>query len=116
MPVSDELLSKLLAFRAERDWEQFHTPKNLSAAICVEAAELLEQFQWTKESELEELVCRERNAIECEIADIAILLTYLCHDLNICLPDVVSRKLELNREKYPIEKARGTAKKYDRLT
>lgn len=71
--IENELLAKILAFRSEREWEQFHTPKNLSSALCVEAAELLEQFQWAKDSELEELVEREREAIEHEIADIAIL-------------------------------------------
>lgn len=113
--IENELLAKLLVFRSEREWEQFHTPKNLSAALCVEAAELLEQFQWAKDSELTELVESEREAIEHEIADVAILLSYLCHDLKISLSDVVRRKLELNRSKYPVEKARGTATKYDRL-
>lgn len=114
--IENELLAKILAFRSEREWAQFHTPKNLSAALCVEAAELLEQFQWARDSELAELVIREREPIEHEIADIAILLSYLCYDLNISVSDVVRRKLELNREKYPVEKARGTATKYDRLT
>lgn len=116
MAIEPELMTQLLAFRNERDWEQFHTPKNLSAALCIEAAELLEQFQWAKDTELDELVEREREAIEHEIADIAIFLSYLCHDLKISLSDVVRRKLELNRSKYPVAKARGTATKYDRLT
>lgn len=113
--IENELLDKLLAFRKERDWEQFHTPKNLSAALCTEAAELLEQFQWAKDTELAELVIREREHIENEIADIVIFLSYLCHDLNVSLNGVVERKLELNRTKYPVEKARGLATKYDRL-
>lgn len=113
--IEKALLSQLLAFRAERDWEQFHTPRNLSAALCTEAAELLEKFQWAADAELAELVIRERDEIECEIADIAILLTYLCHDLNVSLSDAMWRKLKLNGEKYPVEKARGTATKYDRL-
>lgn len=116
MVIERELMTQLLNFRSERDWEQFHTPKNLSAALCIEAAELLEQFQWAKESELAVLVEREREAIENEIADIAIFLSYLCHDLKISVSDVVRRKLELNRSKYPVDKAHGTATKYDRLT
>lgn len=116
MTIERELMAQLLAFRSERDWEQFHTPKNLSVALCIEAAELLEQFQWAKDSELIELVEREREPIENEIADIAIYLSYLCHDLKISLSDVVRRKLELNRSKYPADKARGSATKYDRLT
>lgn len=115
MMLTQELLEALLRFRREREWERFHTPKNLSAAIVVEAAELLECFQWTPDSDLETLIAEEREAIEQEVADITILLSYLCHDLGIDLDEVVLRKLELNRSKYPVELARGTAKKYDRL-
>ena len=115
MVIERELLAQLLAFRKERDWEQFHTPKNLSAGLCIEAAELLEKFQWAKDTELADIVERESEAIEHEIADVAIFLSYLCHDLNISLSDVVRRKLEVNRRKYPVDKSRGTAKKYDRL-
>lgn len=115
MVIERELLAQLLAFREERDWEQFHTPKNLSTALCIEAAELLEKFQWAKDSELADLVEREREEIEHEVADVAIFLSYFCHDLNISLSDVVRRKLELNRSKYPADKSRGTATKYDRL-
>ena len=116
MPIVEKnILDQLLAFRKERDWEQFHTPKNLSAALSVEIAELLECFQWAKDSELSELVVHERTAIEEEVADIAILLCYLCHDLNIELDKVVRSKIEKNRLKYPVSLARGTAKKYDRL-
>ena len=116
MPIVEKnILDKLLAFRKERDWEQFHTPKNLSVALSVEVAELLECFQWAKDGELSELVARERPAIEDEVADIAILLCYLCHDLNIELDVAVRSKLEKNRQKYPISLARGTATKYDRL-
>lgn len=115
MMLTRELLEALLKFRREREWERFHTPKNLSAAIVVEAAELLECFQWTADSDLEKLITEERQAIEQEVADITILLSYLCNDLGIDLDEVVQRKLELNRSKYPVELARGTAKKYDHL-
>jgi len=113
--IAKDILDQLLAFRKERDWEQFHTPKNLSAALSVEVAELLECFQWAKDSELSELVVRERTAIEEEVADIAIFLCYLCHDLNIELDVAVRSKLEKNRQKYPVSLARGTATKHDRL-
>ena len=116
MPIiATDIMDQLLAFRKQRDWEQFHTPKNLSAALSIEAAELLECFQWTKDGELPELVVRERTAIEEEVADIAILLCYLCHDLNFELDVVVRSKIEKNKQKYPVSLARGTAKKYDRL-
>jgi NTP pyrophosphatase (non-canonical NTP hydrolase) len=113
--LEESLMSQLLLFRTEREWEQFHTPKNLSAALCVEAAELLECFQWAREGDLQEIVERDKQAIHDEIADVAIILSYLCHDLNVSVDDVVRRKLEKNREKYPVEKARGTARKYDCL-
>lgn len=116
MPIIvKDILDQLVAFRKDRDWEQFHTPKNLSMALSVEVAELVECFQWAKDSELPELVVRERIAIEEEVADITILLCYLCHDLNIDLDMVVRSKIEKNRLKYPVSLARGTAKKYDRL-
>lgn len=116
MPIVEKnLLDQLLAFRGEREWEQFHTPKNLSIALAIEAAELLECFQWAKDEEISELVQSERTAIEDEIADIAILFCYLCHDLNIDLETAVRSKLEKNHEKYPVLLARGNAKKYDRL-
>jgi NTP pyrophosphatase (non-canonical NTP hydrolase) len=108
-------LATLLAFRDERDWQPFHTPKNLASALVVEAAELLECFQWASDAELPQLVTRERGAIVDEIADIGILLSYLCHDLNIDLEAAMVAKIEKNRAKYPVEKARGHAKKYDRL-
>jgi NTP pyrophosphatase (non-canonical NTP hydrolase) len=105
----------LLSFRGERDWEQFHTPRNLAAALVIEAAELLECFQWASDASLDDIVSERRQNIEQEIADVTILLSYLCHDLKVDLEDAVRRKLETNRGKYPVALARGTAKKYDRL-
>jgi NTP pyrophosphatase (non-canonical NTP hydrolase) len=113
--IADGLLKELLDFREERDWRQFHTPRNLSTTLCIEAAELLECFQWAADSELSEDVRRERVAIEDEIADVAIVLSYLCHDLGLSLDDAVRCKLDKNRAKYPVDKARGNATKYDRL-
>ena len=110
-----ELLNELLMFRRERDWEQFHSSKNLSASICIEAAELLEHFQWAKDSELEDILLNNREAIESEIADIAILLAYLCNDLDISLVDAVRRKITINNKKYPVDKAKGVSTKYDRF-
>lgn len=117
MPIiANDVLQQLLAFRKERDWEKFHTPKNLSIAISVEVAELLEIFQWTSEENVGELIARERIAIVDEVADVAILLSYLCHDLSIDLDVAIQSKIEKNRQKYPVHLAFGTATKYDRLT
>lgn len=113
--VGKELLQDLLKFRRDRDWEQFHTPRNLSAALVVEAAELLECFLWARDADLSDLVAREREAIEDEMADVAILLSYLCVDLGVDMDSVVRRKLRKNETKYPAHLSRGTATKYDKL-
>jgi NTP pyrophosphatase (non-canonical NTP hydrolase) len=112
--ISSILMDALIAFRRERDWEQFHTVRNLSSALCVEAAELLDLFRWARDSEIASIVEKQRYEIENEVADVTILLAYLCHDLNISIEDVVSKKLQLNREKYPVESSKGTSTKYDR--
>jgi len=113
--IDKHLLDELLAFRRERDWEQFHTPRNLAAGVCIEAAELLEHFQWAKDAELPDIVAKNREAIEHEIADVAMYLSLLCSDIGVSLDDAVRRKLELNKQKYPVDKARGKSTKYDRL-
>jgi NTP pyrophosphatase (non-canonical NTP hydrolase) len=113
--ISSTLLQALIAFRQERDWEQFHTVRNLSSALCVESAELLDLFRWARDSEITAIAEQQRSEIESEVADMTILLMYLCHDLNISIEDVVRKKLEVNREKYPIESSKGTSKKYNRL-
>jgi len=113
--ISSALLNRLLEFRHERDWEQFHTVRNLSAAICVESAELLDHFRWASDPEITKIIDEHRSAIEEEVADISIFLSYLCHDLGISIEDIISKKLELNRAKYPINKAKGIATKYNRL-
>ena len=113
--ISSMLLDALITFRRERDWEQFHTVRNLSSALCVETAELLDLFRWTRDSEITTIVEEQRSEIENEIADVAILLSYLCHDLNISIEDVVGKKLEINREKYPVKSSKGTSTKYNRI-
>lgn len=113
--ISKTLLNEMLAFRQKRDWEKFHTVRNLASALCVESAELLDIFRWARDSEITSIVKQQRSEIESEVADVAILLTYLCHDLNISLEDVVGKKLAINRKKYPIEKAKGISTKYNNL-
>ena len=108
------VLARVLAFRAERDWERFHTPKNLAVSLALEAAELLEHFQWTDppRGELPEGAQAE---VEQEVADVAIYLLLFCHDQGIDLAGAIERKLELNRERYPVELARGRATKHSKL-
>jgi dCTP diphosphatase len=113
-PELGTLLGEILRFRAERDWERFHTPKNLAVSLALEAAELLEHFQWTDppRGQVPETL---RAEVEEEVADVAIYLLLFCHDQGIDLAEAVRRKLELNRERYPVELARGRATKHSKL-
>lgn len=112
--ISDELKRKILDFRRKRDWEKYHKPKDLAVSIVLEAAELLEHFQWKTDEEAAEMVKgKSRAAIEEEIADIAMYLTYLSHDLGIDLEEIMADKLLKNKKKYPADKVRGSAKKYN---
>jgi NTP pyrophosphatase (non-canonical NTP hydrolase) len=113
--LPEELTRRLLTFRAEREWEQFHNARSLASALSVEASELLEHFIWARDAEVSEIVDQRREEIEAEMADIAVLLAYLCHDLKVDLSQAVAKKLEANALKYPVEKARGRSDKYTRL-
>lgn len=120
--LSDQRLQVLLALRKKppyrtdrRDWEQFHNLRTLSTSIALEAAELMEHTQWANDAELLTISAEHREAIAEELADVAILLTYLAHDLDMDMEEAVRRKLLKNAGKYPVEKARGVATKYDRL-
>lgn len=113
--LHESLRNELLEFRRMRDWEQFHSPRNLATAISVEAAELLEPFRWASEEQAREIVRERRAEIADEIADVAILLTYLAHDLAIDIDVAVASKIQANAKKYPVEKARGSNKKYSEL-
>ena len=111
--ISNDLLAELLSFRQKRNWEQFHKPKDLAISLSVEAAELLEIFQWKTNEEVAALIATEsKQRIEDEVADVAIMLSFLCHDLSIDLNSAVRSKLEKNEVKYPAERVRGSMKKY----
>lgn len=112
--VNDSVMVALLEFRRKRNWEQFHKPKELATALTIEASELLETFQWKTDEEVTRLLSSSsREKVQDEIADVAILLSYLCHDLGIDLNAAVISKLNKNEAKYPVEKSYGNAKKYD---
>ena len=103
----EDAASKALAFREERDWAQFHNPKDLAISISLEASELLEAFQWSG-SDLE--VARKRGAMVEELADVAIYCIYLADALGVGLA-----KIDANTEKYPADKSRGSSRKYTEL-
>jgi NTP pyrophosphatase (non-canonical NTP hydrolase) len=99
-------------FVDERDWDQFHTPKNLASALTVEAAELLEHFQWLQHGRLEELGPDKLVEVRHEMADVLVYLVRLADKLDVDLLAAVQEKMVLNRAKYPAELVRGDARKY----
>jgi dCTP diphosphatase len=106
-----DLTEKLRQFAAERDWEQFHSPKNLSMALAVEVAELMEHFQWLTEEQSRNLDQKTLAKVKEEIGDIHIYLVRLADQLDIDPILAAKEKLQKNAEKYPVEKAKGSAKK-----
>ena len=111
----DAIMKRILKFREERDWRQFHDPKNLSQAIGIEAAELQELFLWKTNAESKKLSPVELQSATYEVADIFIFLLYFCKEFNIDLFKAVNDKIKVNGEKYPVNKAKGNSKKYDEL-
>ena len=111
-PTLEHLRERVAAFAAERDWDQFHNPKNLAMAL---AGELLEHFQWLTFDEAANLPPSTRDEVALECADVLLFLLRLADKLDIDLVAAAEKKLELNALKYPIEKSRGKATKYDKL-
>jgi len=109
------LVDALRAFAAARDWEQFHTPKNLAAALSVEAAELLEHFQWLTDAQSQTLTADKKQEVAAEAADVFLYLLQLCDKLGIDLMAAAHAKMLVNAQKYPADAARGTAAKYTEL-
>lgn len=114
-PTLEHLRERVAAFAAERDWDQFHNPKNLAMALAGEAGELLEHFQWLTFDEAANLPRSTRDEVALECADVLLFLLRLADKLDIDLVAAAEKKLELNALKYPIEKSRGNATKYDKL-
>nr|WP_281910832.1 nucleotide pyrophosphohydrolase [Massilia varians] len=107
-----QLRALVRSFVDERDWDQFHTPKNLASALSVEAAELLEHFQWLQHGRLDELGPDKAREVRHEMADVLVYLVRLADKLDVDLFAAVQEKMVLNREKYPAEQVRGDARKY----
>jgi NTP pyrophosphatase (non-canonical NTP hydrolase) len=102
----------LRQFAAERDWDQFHSPKNLAMALTVEAAELLEHFQWLRDGSPAELTQEAKAQVREELADVFLYLVRLADKLGVDLMQAAKDKLEVNARKYPVEQVRGSSKKY----
>ena len=115
MTEIESLREQLRAFAAARDWDQFHSPKNLAMALAVEAGELLEIFQWQSEDQSRRLTSESLAAASDEVADVLLYLIRLCDQLGIDPIVAAKRKLVANAAKYPADKARGNSKKYTEL-
>jgi NTP pyrophosphatase (non-canonical NTP hydrolase) len=113
MPTSDlhTLAEQVRAFAREREWEPFHSPKNLASALSVESAELLEHFQWMTEDDSRALAPAQREEVALEAADVLLYLVQLADKLGIDLFDAAQRKLAINARRYPVETARGSSRK-----
>ena len=112
----DEIRQRLADFAKDRNWDQFHTPKNLSMALAAEAAELLEIFQWLTDEQSKEVVNNEREMAQLRqgIADVMIYLIRLADKLSIDIEKAIRNKIELNEKKYPVELAKDNATKYSK--
>ena len=111
----DELVRAVLKHRDEREWGQFHTPKELAVSLCVEAAELLALMQWKTDEELKKVLSAKHDHVRDELADVLHSLLLLASDLKVDLPEALLHKLQKDAQKYPVHKARGRNAKYTEL-
>jgi NTP pyrophosphatase (non-canonical NTP hydrolase) len=111
----EALLARANAIRDARDWRQFHNPKDLMVSLCLEAAELLEHAQWRSGEALEGYLAEHKEEVGQELADVLYWTLLIADDLGIGLEDAFNRKMELNEQRYPVDKARGRSTKYTKL-
>jgi dCTP diphosphatase len=111
----EEIAIQIREFRDERDWMRFHNPKDMAIAISLEASELLEHFLWKSAAEIDAVATTRRQQIEEEVADIAIFLFEFADNLGIDLLTAMQKKIQVNREKYPVSKSKGSSAKYTDL-
>lgn len=110
-----KLTEIIIRYRDERDWKQFHNPKDLALSLVLEAAEVTEHFQWKNSTEIKAYVRTNKDDIGEELADVLYWVLLLSHDLGIDIQEALEKKMEKNRTKYPIEKAKGKHTKYTKL-
>jgi NTP pyrophosphatase (non-canonical NTP hydrolase) len=111
----EELQKLVVAFRDARNWKQFHKPKDMAISLCLEAAELLEHFQWKSEDEFEEHMKNRRDDVSDELVDVLYWVLLMAHDLDVDIPKEFERKMAKNAKKYPVEKSSGKHSKYTEL-
>jgi len=114
MDKIEELTKRIIKFRDERDWKQFHNPKDVALSMVLEAGEVMEHFQWKDKEEVEEYLKQNKDNVAEEIADVLYYVLLMSHDLNIDITEALDKKLTKNESKYPIEKAKGNHTKYNR--
>lgn len=114
-PNIKSLTKRIISFRDARDWKQFNHPKDLAISLSLEAAEVLEHFQWKGEAEIEEYLKTDKEHIGEELADVLYWLLLMSHDLEIDILRALERKMDINESKYPAEKAKGRHTKYNKL-
>jgi dCTP diphosphatase len=107
-----KLTERIVKFRDARDWKQFHNPKDVSLSLVLEAGEVMEHFQWKNNEEMEKYVLDHKLEIGEELADVLYWVLLMSHDLDINILEALGEKISVNERKYPIEKAKGNAKKY----
>ncbi len=115
MAELDDLTKRIIAFRNARDWKQFHNPKDVSLSLVLEATELMEHFQWKSKEEMEKYVITNKTDIGEELADVLYWVLLMSHDLKIDILKALERKVKINEDKYPVEKAKGKHTKYNKL-
>ena len=115
MPTINALTRKILAFRNARDWAQFHNPKDVAISLTLEAAELLEHFQWKTPAQVKAHIKARKEDISDELADVLYYTLLLAHDLKIDPAKALASKLKKNAKKYPVRKAKGRITKYTEL-
>ncbi len=110
-----EITKRIIAFRDARDWKQFHNPKDLALSLVLEAAEVMEHFQWKNPKEIDKYIKTNKGDIADELADTLYWVLLMSSDLSIDIRKALEKKLEKNEAKYPVEKAKGKHTKYDKL-
>lgn len=115
MPSLEEIQKKIIAFRDARDWKQFHKPKDMAISLALEAAEVLEHFQWKNEVEMTEYIEKRKEEIGDELADVLWWVLLMANDLGINILEAADKKIDKTALKYPVEKAKGRHSKYTEL-
>lgn len=115
MPDINQLTKRILDFINDRDWNQFHNPKDLALSLVLESAEVMEHFQWKNDKEMQEHIVSNKGEVAEELADVLYWVLLMSHDLNIDIKQAFEDKMTKNEAKYPIDKAKGRHEKYNKL-